>query len=34
MLNEIIDEVVRQVQSGKPLWDVIGQAKKVLRVYK
>jgi len=34
MLSEIIDEIVRQVLIGKPLWDVIRQAKTVWRYYK
>ena len=29
MLDEILDEIVRQVLEGKGLWEVIGQAKKV-----
>lgn len=31
MLNEILDEIVRQVMNGKAFWEVIAQAKEVLK---
>ena len=32
MLDEILDEVVRQVLDGKGIWEVIGQAKEVWNI--